>query len=450
MEKIYENKNHNKNEKKQIKIDGTTILSFAVALFAIVSLVTVGFNQISYAIPDVELPIKDDFKVNGYADGANSGDRIIGTGAITNGDGTVTNTVFPVHPYFALEGENKFPVYCLEYDIPFTDDGEYSKEPNVVLDGGLLYLLANLYPNGKFYDKDDNLIDINKDENKALLTWITQSAIWTYMAEENIGANKTLTADMIKKIRATSKINKPVEANGQESYQELYSVNTTLFDEIHVYPESKALSINELIKFAKGLPAVATDLTINNGEQIKITNVSNDNKYYFSEVIKVREYISHSTIGEFNGFSIEIADAPEGTVITDKNGKALTNEEMADVKAGTELYVRVPVNKINEKNKVATFKVVGSFDTFIGYGYRAIKDGKGQAIADPSKSQRITLVDKVNNNHVRQFKINLDYVPDVPDTGMNTAQSIYFIGLVVLLCGIGIVYANTKPATNKQ
>ena len=104
MEKIYENKNHNKNEKKQIKIDGTTILSFAVALFAIVSLVTVGFNQISYAIPDVELPIKDDFKVNGYADGANSGDRIIGTGAITNGDGTVTNTVFPVHPYFALEG----------------------------------------------------------------------------------------------------------------------------------------------------------------------------------------------------------------------------------------------------------------------------------------------------------------------------------------------------------
>ena len=33
---------------------------------------------------------------------------------------------------------------------------------------------------------------------------------------------------------------------------------------------------------------------------------------------------------------------------------------------------------------------------------------------------------------------------------MNTAQTIYFIGLIVLLCGVGIVYANVKPVEAKQ
>ena len=32
---------------------------------------------------------------------------------------------------------------------------------------------------------------------------------------------------------------------------------------------------------------------------------------------------------------------------------------------------------------------------------------------------------------------------------MSTAQTIYFIGLIVLLCGVGIVYANAKPAESK-
>ena len=36
-----------------------------------------------------------------------------------------------------------------------------------------------------------------------------------------------------------------------------------------------------------------------------------------------------------------------------------------------------------------------------------------------------------------------------PDTGMTTAQTIYFIGLIVLLCGVGIIYANAKPVEEK-
>ena len=39
--------------------------------------------------------------------------------------------------------------------------------------------------------------------------------------------------------------------------------------------------------------------------------------------------------------------------------------------------------------------------------------------------------------------------PDVPDTGMGVAQTIYFMGLILLLSGVGIVYANAKPKTNE-
>ena len=450
MEKIYEVKNHNRKDRKQIKIDGTTILSFAVALFAIVSLVTVGFNQISYAaLSDVQMPVGDSFLVNDYTSGDDS-ERIKGS-----------TSTFYVYPYYALidkkdesgnvvkDGDGnpiieKFPVYCLERDIDFTSNGWYSQEPNVVLDGGLLYLLANLYPNAEIHDASDQKID------NAASTWVTQTAIWIYMAEKNIGENKTMTAEIIKSIREETTLVQGGDDLASQKELITATAGKYLYDDLFVYPEGKAMSINQLIAQAKQLPAVATDLTVNNGEQIKITNVSNDNKYYFSEVIKVREHISHKTIGEFKGFSISIDEAPEGTVITDKNGNPLDEKALTNIKAGTELYVRVPINKITEENKVATFTARGYFDSFVGYGYRAKTLGSATGTAVTGESQRITIVDKVDNTHVKQFKINLDYVPEVPDTGMSTAQSIYFIGLVVLLCGIGIVYANTKPATNKQ
>ena len=41
--------------------------------------------------------------------------------------------------------------------------------------------------------------------------------------------------------------------------------------------------------------------------------------------------------------------------------------------------------------------------------------------------------------------VDVNYTPDVPDTGMTTAQTIYFIGLIILLSGVGIIYATAKP-----
>lgn len=456
MEKIYEEKNHNNNkkEKKQIKIDATTFLSFVVALFAIVSLITVGFNQISFAaLTDIDMPIEDGFLVNEYDD---SSDEYKVRGK---------NNLYVVYPYYALiekkdnngnaiPGDyDKFSVYCLERNIDFTNNGWYTKEDDyVVEDSGLLYLLANLYPNAKLYDAEGAEIDSDA------AIWVTQTAIWLYMAESNIGQNSDVLADK-DDIRNETAIVKVVDDSDEtDIFPDSAKANAsqgTVYNSVFAKVDGVSTNINTLIEQAKKLPGVATSLNVNQGNEIKITNVSTDNKYYFSELIKVQGVVSHKSIGEFKGFSISIDNAPDGTVITDKNGNPLTKEQMANISAGTELYVRVPINKLTESNKVAKFTVRGSFDTFTGYGYRAKSTGGplgdgGTALGENEESQRITLVDKVNNTHVQEFKINIDYAPKVPDTGMNTAQSIYFIGLVVLLCGIGIVYANTKPATNKQ
>ena len=61
-----------------------------------------------------------------------------------------------------------------------------------------------------------------------------------------------------------------------------------------------------------------------------------------------------------------------------------------------------------------------------------------------STAQSVVLLAYVNQKRNLDLNIDLTYTPDVPDTGMSSAQSIYFIGLVILLCGIGIIYANTK------
>ena len=53
MEKIYMGDNNNSPQKQlSSKYHVSIVLSFIVAIFAIVSLIAVGFNQVSYAAPD--------------------------------------------------------------------------------------------------------------------------------------------------------------------------------------------------------------------------------------------------------------------------------------------------------------------------------------------------------------------------------------------------------------
>ena len=80
----------------------------------------------------------------------------------------------------------------------------------------------------------------------------------------------------------------------------------------------------------------------------------------------------------------------------------------------------------------------GSFRGYDGYYYKA--DG----------AQTVSTVFTTDVKAFDDLDIPINYTPEVPDTSMSIAQSVYFIGLVVLLCGVGIIYANAKPRQKQQ
>ena len=130
---------------------------------------------------------------------------------------------------------------------------------------------------------------------------------------------------------------------------------------------------------------------------------------------------------------VSIKSAPDGTILVDENG-----QEIKDYSNLEKFYVRIPVESVTEENKVVQLYATGTVRGYDGYYYRA--DG----------AQTVSTVFTNDVPTDTGLEIPINYTPEVPDTSMSIAQSVYFIGLVVLLCGVGIIYANTKPKKQQQ
>lgn len=401
MEKIYiENnkQNNNKNFLHSKSILGT----FALAIIAVIAIVIVGVNQSSYAIPEVTNKLPDTFT----------------TAAV--GEEVYTNTGFSVFPYKTTTGVT---VFCMERNIGFAADTNFSKA-EAITDYGLLYLMANISPNKVFKDSKGN--SFNAEINDAVQTWVSQVAIWVYLHEIN-AANNSLDDATMQKIKTAQTIYTDRVPAG-------YKVDGTKFDVLENPLKANdktfyAEYIEPLVKYAlehKNKPNEI--LKVNKTDTISVTS---DEKYYQTAQISVA-----ATPGEnFKGYSVKLEAAPEGSFIVNANGNKLEDDNHMSV--NDKFYIRVPVDKVNENNKIIKFSVTGSFTTYEGNYYKA------------TGAQTIATVQTVTNNVQTGAEIPLNYTPDVPDTGLSTAQTVYFIGLIVLLSGIGIIYANVKPSESK-
>ena len=129
----------------------------------------------------------------------------------------------------------------------------------------------------------------------------------------------------------------------------------------------------------------------------------------------------------------------EDAIIVDENGEKLPSSvgdaQPTYISSTNKFYVRIPVDKVTEEVKKVNVKINGTFaDGTLNY-YKVADD----------KLQRMASVSPISVPAATE----VEFVT-TGDTGMNTAQTIYFIGLIVLLCGVGIVYANAKPVESKQ
>jgi len=378
MEKIYmENNNGNKKASftRFIKKNGMLITTFMLAVAVIVTVILVGFNQVSYAIPDVNYTL---------------GDTIV---TAAPGEEIHSNSGFSVFPYKTTTGTH---IYCLEHSVDYQANTTLTKS-DAISDYGLLYLMAHIDPNVSLKDSSGNVL------NENLQIWISQVAIWMYKDQ--------LSSEELTKIQ-----------NAQYVY---VGDDFTTTYEADIYN-----IVSRLVNSARNNttePALTLSVT-RASEKISITS---DENYYQTDLISV----VGSPNDNFDGFKLEFVSAPEGTVVVDEAGGVIA--DVSNLSPDTKFYVRVPVEKITEENKVLKLSVTGAFKTYEGYEYTA------------EGAQTVTSVQTVSTTLNKGLEIELNYTPDTPNTGMSVAQTIYFIGLIVLLSGVGIIYANVKPAESK-
>lgn len=380
--------------------------SLVLAVVAVVTVVTLGFNS-SYAIPE-ETKLPDNFK----------------TAEVTKE--LSSDTQFFVSPYFTDGGTQ---VFCVEHMRDFMSDVEFDRG-DLINDYGLLHLMANVYPNKSFGN-------VNED----LQSWMSQVAIWLYLYRitdlDNDGQiNDNVSEDSPHYIDPTD-ITKIQNARGVvvdgDPDLKYYTLNTstggvstgnTTENDPLLYEVINNLVTEAIANRGKS----NKDLIISHADELSITQ---DEKFYQTSAISVAGTPSDN----FNGYELKVLSAPVGTIVVNANGEEI--KDLTNFGASDKFYFRIPVDKVNDELKTVKFSVTGSFDTYEGNYYVA------------EDAQTIASVASIANNVNKGAEISLNYTPRVPDTGMSTAQTVYFVGLIILLSGVGIIYANVKPEESK-
>lgn len=395
MEKIYMEEY---KKQKQKKIDFSVVLSFVVAIMGVFSVATFGVvtNQgtdiISYAAP-AGTPTGESFTFYlGKTTGSPAQPIQVVSHTTANGQGGDTFGV----PLYYSDSSFESPVYCVEKTSIVDDQVVYNRSVDID-DYGLLYLLNNSSANG---------ISVTGKNNQYLESYVTQAAIWVYLYEKYPNDSKhTLTAAELSAIQNAKSI--------QPTGGDVLSVE----DGIWQY-------INRLVEDAKAVSDVAKLTVTKASDSIA---KSDDSKFYQSDLITV----SGNPSSALKNFDIVVSGI-DGAVVVGENGEELNGTNVA---VGTKFRVRVPAEKVTESVQNVAVSVKGHFDTLSGTYY--VSDERQKVVTVTGATKDVSSGTEV------------EFI-GTPNTGMNAAQTIYFIGLIILLCGVGIVYANARPVKSKQ
>ena len=397
MEKIYMEESR---KKKHGLFNFSVVLSFVVAIFGIFSISLFGILStqkngfISYAAPLTN----DTFNfvkggVTGQIVGANSDE----------------SKIFSIEKYYA-DTAKTIPVFCVE-QVAVTENGVTYNKGSVIEDYGLLYLLNHTSANSS--------VSVTSFNNSSLEKYITQVSIWMYLYEKekkDKGSVATTSKNYIsdEDLAAIKSVVKVKDL--EDTNDEYFAISDgTIYD-----------------KYIK--PLVDSALTATNYSTVSVNVASNDisktddDQYYQSDVITV----NGSPANLLKSFDVSV-DGIDGIIVIDENGETISS--LNNLPVGTKFRIRVPAEKVTETAQNAKINVTGHFDSLTGNYYTHENLQKVVTVTG-------TTIDAKSGTEI-------EFV-GVPDTGMNGIQTIYFIGLVVLLCGVGIVYANAKPVKNNQ
>lgn len=411
----------NKNQKKRKSvIDSSVVLSFVVSIFAIVSLAMFGIvsNQdtdISYAVPQGS--VDSDYNVEIAKDDQGRILNIEGHGFDTEGN----ETNFDLYKYSV--GRNQ--VYCIEYKKNVIDEDTYNDietELSEEEETAILYIInATL-----------DIPNVSASAKPYVETWIKQSAIWLYLFDKVEIWPSVIPHD--SPIYLEDEEGHATRPNilSTTSIRLIHGAAATLEDVETIYENNTlgntALKLSQDAKKAEA--ASVSTLTLNKASDDFTVGKDSEGKvaYYQSALITVT--------GSSELVYYEIKFSEEGIEAYDEDGNKLDiTNPIQDVK---KFYVRIPADKVKYPDSK-------KIDVTVNGVFAKPALVTGQAIQNPSAKQKIVRLSTKSEVVSKGVEIVV-----TPDTGVNATQAIYFIGLIVLLCGVGIVYANAKPVQSKQ
>ena len=395
MEKIYTQGQGQKQKQQQMNF--SVILSFTLAILSIFTIGTFAIvnNQgsgVSYAAP-----VPDSFKLT--IPDTNGTENLAGITSYTAAGDEAIN----VPMYYANTVGDANHVFCIELNQDWEDGSQYAKT-DLADDAGLMYIMNNSYASGVPITGGQKEVEI----------WATQAAIWLYKAERYPNEAKYKFGDGSETEGTTKMKMKSAITNASKF---ILRGGPNSGDSITATDESQ--KVINLVNKALQAEAISMKVSAAN-DQMKQTS---DGKYYQTALITVAGTPANS----LQSYDVTISGV-DGVKLVDENGAEMAHTNIA---AGKKFYLRIPASSVNGQAKTLKVGVNGNFKAYSYY----TSAGK-QTVIGPG-------------NLVKPGGIDFE-ITGSPDTGMNAAQTIYFIGLIVLLCGVGIVYANAKPVESKQ
>ena len=414
------------NNSQQNRIDSkhhlSIILSFIVAVFAIVSLIAVGFNQISFAAPNDGSGAGDTFKLGTYKESIEN--------PMEPGHSEIKNV--SINSYSHLQGNNGYKVPIM-YDAtsvttetpdinsitPVFCIGKKSDPAGVTLDysnGGIIddYGVSYILSRSRIYSGNDDISIVPKGTGGSnyifLEIYATQVALWMYTGDESISQDIANiqggeSGNLIYSLADPN--NNPIQASGEYYTGNLYGYITSVVEAARRETYTSGKSINVSI-----------------GEDISDVEGTN---FYQSSLVQV----TPTPVDDFISYDLSI-EGVDGVVPVTEDGKEIENTTGLSV--NDKFYLRIPKDKVKDGTHDINIYVTGHFKN-AQVAYRYLNDGHQDIV-------------RLGPGNIDAYGYEKLTILPSPDTGASTSQTIYFIGLVVLLCGVGIIYANSKAIKN--
>ncbi len=384
---------------------GKILLSGLLSLTAFSVFTSV--NAESYVVdsaPDT-FTTRDAGRVNNDATGAfvvdENKDAVLSNQTIATLNGASGNNVIDYHTTTGLKP------FCIDRTIAYAPSKTYKKDSEIK-DAGIKYIIESADEYYTTLDEPTATANATVEVVKKMeLSWMTQIALWQYL--DTSGTFVLPTAGIAANIHDGTAI------TGSDFYY--YSTR----------PDKLWVRASELATAAKSIDSIDDDA------ELKFYFVDNANSYELNKDSKLVRTGKMYTL--YTGITLDLSKAPDGTKVYDENGNAIDTSKPLTVST---FYLEFPIENVD--NYSFDFDISASYDQ--AGAYKAYK-----YVTTEGNYQPLVLVEKTKKTIRGALNFKGSHIDD---TASIISRSIYFVGFLILIAGVGMIYINVKPKKEQE